>query len=437
MVLALAAVVLIGGKLLACGNNSKPSGFTDGFDATMPQVDAGPALVPDADVGDAPADVALCPTNDCLPFHKDCNSDAGDGCEANVRLDPNNCGNCGKSCYIDIDGSAGAPPFSTPACVNGGCQYICIDDLFYGPMRNCKGSDPSLGDPIAGCPDQLLCDPLNCGACGVQAPVDSTGDRICMDGNPLPGCPKGMTNCHDGVCGQQCHDLNTDSANCGACGRKCPDESIPAATVLALKAKHIAFTCNGPNPDGGLPPCVPVCETDPPTSPFGPHIYVDCDGDFNQTVADPSNPAYNGCELESYHNKDHCGECNKACQIVCHTKKGTLLDQVCDCPAGLTWCPSIQDCVDLSNDARNCNACDRVCPGPAGHDDHGKPVCVGGVCGYKCRAGYADCNKKIEDGCEVDTQNFHDDCGQCGYPCQVDQRCGNGVCQTVQCSGPK
>lgn len=419
-------VALAAMKMLACSSSGTPSGFTEKPDATSVENNTPQELGPDA--GDAGPDVPMCPSNACLKYHEDCNGDPKDGCEANIRQDVKNCGGCGKSCVSDDGGS---PPFSTPACMNGGCQYLCIDDYFYGPMRNCSGPDPMMGDPVSGCPNQILCDPMNCGACGVVAPPDPSGDRICLNGVPLSACPNGMTNCHDGACGQQCHDLNTDGANCGACGRKCPDPSIPASYVAALAAKHIKFTCAGPNPDGGLPPCKPVCETVPPM--FGGHIYVDCDGDFEQTVADPTNPAYNGCELDSFHNKDHCGECNKQCQIVCHTKPGTMLDQVCDCPPGQTWCPTWQKCVDLQNDARNCGACDNICPGPGGFFDNGKPVCVNGVCGYKCKAGFADCNKKIEDGCEVDTQNFHDHCGACGNQCAKDQRCGNGECQTVPC----
>ena len=246
-----------------------------------------------------------------------------------------------------------------------------------------------------------------------------------MLGNPLAACPTGLTNCHNGACGQQCKNLDTDGKNCGICGRQCPDVSIPTETVAALKAKHIMYSCDGPNPDGGLPKCVPICETDFP--PFSvPHIYKDCDGDFDKTVADPMNAAFNGCEIETFHNKDQCGDCKKKCELVCHTKKGTVIDQVCDCGPGLTWCPAIEECVDLNNDAKNCGACGNLCPGPRGadgitlgpvptEDEHGRPTCVDKVCGYKCRGGYADCNKKIDDGCEVDTQNAHDDCGTCGH----------------------
>jgi hypothetical protein len=379
------------------------------------------------------ADVVLqCPSNKCLPFHLDCNGDASDGCEANIRSDIHNCGGCGVSC---LDDGGTAPPYTRPACINGACQYICIDDYFFGPMRNCNGKDPMRGDRVSGCPNQILCDPMNCGACGVVAPQDPTGDRICMMGNPLPRCPTGTINC-GGVCGNQCVNPNQDPQNCGTCGRKCPDLSvIPQATVLALKAKHIVFTCAGPNPDGGLPECKPTCERVLP--PWGAQIWQDCDGDFESTVQDPTNPAYNGCEVNAFGNKDNCGACGKACQVVCHTKKGSpTYDQICDCPSGQTWCAPPGECVDTNNHPLHCGSCGNACPGPW-DGGNGSPTCVGAHCGYKCKAGYADCNRDYTtDGCEVDTQNFHDHCGSCNAKCKENQRCGNGECQFENCDNP-
>src|SRR5438094_775960 len=94
--------------------------------ATSPEMpvapeEAGPSLLT-ADVPDAGGDVdsgtPQCPSNDCLPFHLDCNGDAGDGCEANIRSDIDNCGGCGIQCVVD---GGVAPPFTRPACVDGKC----------------------------------------------------------------------------------------------------------------------------------------------------------------------------------------------------------------------------------------------------------------------------------------------------------------------------
>lgn len=411
------------GVVVACASQ-RDDDFLESVDPSFGEGDAGAS--PDAE--------PLCPSNRCPPFHLDCNGDAGDGCEANIRSDVKNCGACGTLCALD---GGAPPPFTQPACIESACAYQCITDLEWGPMRNCTGADPTKGDPVLGCPNQILCDPFNCGGCGIVAPLDPTGDRICASGVPLAACPAGTTNCHSGGCGGQCKNLNTDSLNCGACGRKCPDPSIPSATVLALEAKHISFACDGPNPDGGLPTCVPTCKH----APLFLQQWEDCDGDFAATVADPTNPAFNGCEVNAFGNVNDCGKCGNHCAVVCHTKKGsTTGEQVCDCPAGRTWCasPWPGDCVDTDNDPRHCGSCAGDCPGPW-DGGAGNPTCIGGKCGYKCKAGWADCNKTISatDGCEVNTQNFPKHCGACGRECRDNQRCGNGECLVEACSaGP-
>jgi hypothetical protein len=406
--------------LVACSSKDEP----------VPSAPLDASVSADVTAPDAGVDTGApqCPSNDCLPFHLDCNADAGDGCETNIRTDIENCGACGKHC--EVEGGV-APPHSRPACVDGACVFLCTDDPPFGPMRNCAGANPLVGDPVLGCLNQLACDPRNCGACGVLPPLDSTGDRICSMGNALPACPTGTTNCRVGTCGTQCKDLNHDAKNCGACGRQCPDSSIDPGKVAALAAKHIVFTCNGPNPDGGLPGCTPICET----SALPSHIWKDCNGDFDKTVGDPTNPAFNGCELDTFGNKSNCGACGTACNEVCHTKpSSTTLEQVCDCPPGLTWCGNA--CVDTTNDPHHCGSCAGDCLGPW-EDGHGSPVCVDSQCSYKCNAGYADCNKQLPDGCEVDTQNYPDHCGSCSHRCGPNQRCGNGECQVKDCApGP-
>ena len=51
---------------------------------------------------------------------------------------------------------------------------------------------------------------------------------------------------------------------------------------------------------------------------------------------------------------------------------------------------------DLQTDAANCGACGTVCPdGP-----NAEPACLGGTCGLRCEAGWADANGSPVDGCE-------------------------------------
>lgn len=100
----------------------------------LPATEAGTTLPSDmlSDAGPE-AEAPLCPSNACPAFHLDCNTDAGDGCEVNVRTDLDNCGGCGNRC----DDGGAPPPYTRPACLDGKCAFLCTDDLPFGPMRNC------------------------------------------------------------------------------------------------------------------------------------------------------------------------------------------------------------------------------------------------------------------------------------------------------------
>jgi serine/threonine protein kinase len=92
----------------------------------------------------------------------------------------------------------------------------------------------------------------------------------------------------------------------------------------------------------------------------------DCDGD-----------RANGCETSVRIDPDHCGGCGKRCPELAHAERG----------------------------------CGDVCTI------------------WRCEAGYADCNGRAEDGCEVATNEDPGQCGRCGAACAPGQRCVLGVCR--------
>jgi hypothetical protein len=83
----------------------------------------------------------------CFPGFADCDGNAANGCETNLRSDIGNCGACGHVC-------TGAN--ATMACASGTCVIVACDAGF----ADCDGNAAN------GCETNLRSDIGNCGACG-------------------------------------------------------------------------------------------------------------------------------------------------------------------------------------------------------------------------------------------------------------------------------
>lgn len=85
----------------------------------------------------------------------------------------------------------------------------------------------------------------------------------------------------------------------------------------------------------------------------------------------------------------------------------------------------------LMNDPANCGACGNACPvrANAGVD------CNAGTCGFLCRAGFADCDRTHENGCETNTSTNVMSCGACGRFCATGQVCEFGRCKAPCAEG--
>jgi hypothetical protein len=141
------------------------------------------------------------------------------------------------------------------------------------------------------------------------------------------------------VCDDQCQPVNRSNLGCARPG--CAPCSLPhAVAVCSLDGQCAIGTCQ--------------------------NEYRDCD------------PAQAGCETDTDHDPDNCGDCNRVCGDVPNAVRG--------CTSG------------------NCT--------------------VGG-----CSPGFKDCNKKYADGCELDVTSDPDNCGDCGAPCGMGLQCVGSVCQ--------
>lgn len=83
----------------------------------------------------------------CHPGFEDCNGDSRDGCETNVRVDPDNCGGCGQKC-------------ASLAHAQRGCGDTCT-------IWRCETGYRDCNRVVAdGCEVDARGDRANCGACG-------------------------------------------------------------------------------------------------------------------------------------------------------------------------------------------------------------------------------------------------------------------------------
>jgi hypothetical protein len=99
--------------------------------------------------------VAACPSG-----HGDCDGDAQNGCEVDLRTDLMHCGACDRACHAD------GPGASSATCDEGQCELTC-------ELSNLRGDCDR--DPENGCEVDMFHDAANCGACGMRC-------NACLDG---------------------------------------------------------------------------------------------------------------------------------------------------------------------------------------------------------------------------------------------------------------
>ena len=301
-------------------------------------------------------------------------------CETDTSRDIDHCGSCAP---------CPRPPktrHATSVCSNSKCAFAC-DKLY----ADCNHSD------LDGCEVYTGDDPKNCGSCGNACKEG----EVCWRG--ACGCPSGFTRC-----GDECVQLESDPSSCGTCGKLCePPKSDDAAWSCGPLVQP-------PNTTWG-------CATSSCTLQCNP-LFGDCNG----------NLCSDGCETDERTDPKNCGACGHACAAGQDCVQGTCL-----CPPGTTRCGN--RCVDVDIDPRNCGECGHRCPGPGGgvpgESANGSPTCSAGRCGYLCFTGFADCDGRIFNGCEVNIGSDPRHCGSCSTQCNADvsQPCILGQCLTKPC----
>ncbi|MDF2693440.1 MAG: hypothetical protein K0S65_1823 [Labilithrix sp.] len=375
----------------ACASNNEAgptdSGERDGgslvigpTDAGGTDGDAGPSLDPMRKLciaTECPAPFATCPVNGVLPEFR---------CGTDLSTSLLHCGACGNSC-----GTLPDELHMVMSCVHGECEALCA-----GQFLNCNGI---IED---GCEANTLSDPNNCGGCGKQCAPDVQ----CRNG--ICGCPPGQEEC-DG----SCKNINADDYNCGGCGVVCSQAVDAGAVPPHMYRGCVNGTCGELKCD--------VRESE----------WTDCNG----TLSD-------GCEINLFAvdeqgrlDPNNCGTCGNKCSPGTQCLALETID--CWCKTGQTLCDMMAGCKDLENDPTNCGSCGFGCGDPVQVPENvlkGDTTCRRGHCGYACRPGFADCNDRLDDGCETDLSSDPRSCGVCGKSCATNQPCVNGACVVRECA---
>ena len=369
----------------------------------------------------------------------------------NPMRDPDHCGACGAACkggQVCAAGRCECPPGTTDcggACVDimtslahcGDCATACKPGFVCSAGACALACQAGLTrcDPMSGplCAN-LQTDNTNCGACGTACPPW----QACQKGVCAAGCPMGLT-----LCGNQCADLQTDGVNCGACAMACPQAQVCVAGRCVSACAAPLVPCNGACVDSRFDPancgaCGTVCKVPGATAAClgGKCVVGRCDAGFGDCDRDP----LNGCEIDLRSDANNCQTCGRVCALA-HAASvcaGVMGCAVGACDTGFGDCdfdPQNGCEVDQLKDVSNCGACGTLCPPVA----NGGPGCRAGVCGIgTCKAGYADCDAKAQNGCEIVTATDVKNCGACGTACanppNAAPACAMGACGLGACN---
>ncbi len=250
---------------------------------------------------------SACTVASCTTGFGDCDGNAPNGCETDLRSSAAHCGACGTACATR--------PNAVPACTSSGCTNVCVAG--YG---ECNGAADD------GCETNLATSAAHCGACGRSCVTSNVATATCAGSTCTIGtCATGYADC-DAMAANGCEvDTRGTVAHCGGCGMAC---SLANATAgCAAGACTVASCAAG---------------------------FADCDG-----------MAVNGCEVDTRTTVTSCGMCGRTCSVANGTAgcaAGTCT--VAMCAAGYADCdlnPANGCEVDTQTSVASCGRCGMAC----------------------------------------------------------------------------
>jgi hypothetical protein len=151
----------------------------------------------------ARCEMGRCAVGACAADFGDCDGNATNGCEADLRSTLAHCGACGRGCA--------SAPNSLVVCAARSCQRVCATGF-----ADCDG------DASNGCEVDTRTSNAHCGGCGMAC-ANVGGAVACTAGAcAVTRCDAGRADCNgNGRDGCEV-TLASDAAHCGACGNACP-----------------------------------------------------------------------------------------------------------------------------------------------------------------------------------------------------------------------
>jgi streptogramin lyase len=250
-----------------------------------------------------------------------------------------------------------------------------------------------------------MTDIANCGACKMAC----AGGQLCTAGKCVTSCAADQTNCKD-----TCVNLLNDPRDCGACGTACDPGKLCSAGMCAADCAKGWTDCTGTcqNLAGDAANCGKCGNACAPGHMclMGACV-LDC-GNGKSACGDSC------VDLQT--DPANCGKCANACPNgnACVAGSCQLL---CNMP--LLVCG--QACIDPRYDPANCGKCGNACAAVK----NGAPGCSMGKCVIgSCSANFADCDARVDTGCEADLIHDAKNCGACGRACGLGKSCCGGFC---------
>ncbi|MCB9506287.1 MAG: hypothetical protein H6697_01320 [Myxococcales bacterium] len=325
----------------------------------------------------------------------------------------------------------------------GGLDDLCLD---YPDGRFCG----QVCDAGSDCPTGYVCDEVSTGGGGLARQCvrefGICGDCLDFDGDLYgegPGClgldcDEASDATFDGapeLCDRADNDCDAevdegfdfegDPANCGGCGVACrPPRGVGACEAGACVVASCAegrYDVNGDYEDGCEYACTPNAAS--AGAELCNSVDDDCDGDVDE-----------GFDLSA--DTSNCGRCGLACNLA--NASSLCMEGACvvdDCAGSFADCNGldVDGCeVDTLSDRFNCGDCTQFC-----ELSNAASICTAGECAIsRCTAGWDDCDLDPANGCEVSLNTDEENCGECGYTCDisgglavcVDGSCAVGLC---------
>ncbi|MSP61278.1 MAG: hypothetical protein EXR72_13220 [Myxococcales bacterium] len=351
-------------------------------------------------------------------------SDDKDCAGATPRCDPKS-GQC-VGCTQDAQCPEGAL-CRMGACAQGcsighGCGDAGVCDVDAGVCRSC-GSDGDCKDPAAPRCDAasmqcVLCLPQKDNCAAGKYCVAKNGAFSCVD-----GC-KGDDECKAGdggaPAGRCCDRLCVDTAGSNAHCGQCGSACNNGQSCCASACADFTSdvaSCGGCGLACKLANATPACKGGQCAVAACANGFGDCD-----------QSAQNGCEIALGADAKNCLACGKACAVAHGTAGCAMGCTVAACDPGFADCNKVvaDGCeIEPAKDLAHCGGCAQPCATP-----HATPACKAGACAVAlCDADWGDCNGKPGDGCEVDVRSDPSHCGKCGAMCGNNQVCALALCK--------